>query len=97
MTRSELAFLSHAHAVAYTAMAAETPDTVPVGAAEALEAAALAEMPSMAVPCTIFLQRLRFGRHTPPMVVHAGRELRDAVVHAMAFVPVDAERVDIHG
>jgi hypothetical protein len=97
MTRSELAFLSHANAVAYTAMAAETPDRVPLGAAQALEAAALADMPAMAVPCTLFLQRLRAGRHTPPMVVHAGRELRDAVVQAMAFVPVDADRVDIHG
>lgn len=97
MTRSELAFLSQAHAVAHTAMTAEGADKVPLSAAEALEAAALADMPGMAVPCTLFVQRLRAGRHVPPMVVHAGRELRDAVVHAMAFVPVDAARVDIHG
>jgi hypothetical protein len=97
MTRSELALLSQAHAVALTAMVAEGAAQVPLGAAEALEAAALQDMPGFAVPCTLFLQRLRFGRHSAPMVIHAGREFRDAVVQAMAFVPVDAARVDIHG
>lgn len=97
MTRSELRFLSEAHAVALTAMNANAAIEVPLGAAAALEEAALADMPALAVPCTLFLQRLRTGRHTPPMVIHAGRELRDAVVRAMAFVPVDAGRVDIHG
>lgn len=97
MTRSELQFLSQAHAVALTAMTVNAPSEVPLGAAAALEAAALEDMPGLAVPCTLFLQRLRFGRHCAPMVIHAGRELRDAVVHAMAFVPVDADRVDIHG
>ena len=97
MKLSELRFLSYANAVAHVAMTAETPDKVPLRAAEALEQAALVQMPAMTVPCTLFLQRLRAGRHSPPMAVHAGRELRDAVVQAMAFVPVDAGRVDIHG
>jgi hypothetical protein len=97
MTRSELRFLSEANAVAMTAMTVNSAIEVPLGAAAALEAAALQDMPALAVPCTLFLQRLRAGRYSPPMVIHAGRDLRDAVVQAMAFVPVDAARVDIHG
>jgi hypothetical protein len=97
MTRAERQILSQAHAVALTAMVAESPSQVPVGAAEALESAALEDMPGFAVPCTIFLQRVRAGRHCQSTVIQAGRKLRDAVVQAMAFVPVDAARVDIHG
>lgn len=97
MTRAELALLSQAHAVAHLAMVAHETGRVPLGAAEALEASALAEMPGFAVPCSVFLQRLRFGRHDFVNVTDAGRDLRNAVARAMAFVPPDAHRVDIHG
>lgn len=97
MTRAELALLSQAHAVAYMAMAHVETGKLPIGAAKALEEAALAEMPGFAVPCTIFAQRLHQGRHNMEDVVQAGRELRNAVAKAMAYVPPDAHRVDIHG
>lgn len=97
MTRAELALLSQAHAVAYMAMSYAETGKMPIGAARALEEAALAEMPGFAVPCTVFAQRLHQGRHHFEDVVQAGRELRDAVARAMAFVPPDAHRVDIHG
>lgn len=97
MARGELALLSQANAVAYQAMVVHETGKVPLGAAEALETAALAEMPGFAVPCTVFLQRLRFGRHDFLNVADAGRDLRNAVSRAMAYVPPDANRVDIHG
>lgn len=97
MTRAELQLLSQAHAVAYMAMACVETGRVPVGAAEALAASALEDMPGFAVRCTVFLQRVRGGRHNFPGVVDAGRDLRNEVARAMAFVPPDAARVDIHG
>lgn len=97
MTRAELALLSQAHAVAYMAMAYVETGKLPIGAAKALEEAALVDMPGFAVPCTIFAQRLHLGRHNFDDVVQAGRELRNAVARAMAYVPPDAHRVDIHG
>jgi len=97
MTRAELALLSQAHAVAYMAMSYVETGKLPIGAAKALEEAALADMPGFAVPCTIFAQRLHQGRHNVGDVVEAGRDLRNAVARAMAYVPPDASRVDIHG
>jgi hypothetical protein len=97
MTRSDLALLSQAHAVAYMALAYAETGKLPMGAARALEAAALDEMPGFAVPCTLFAQRLHQGRHSIGEVVEAGRALRDAVARAMAYQPPDKHRVDIHG
>lgn len=97
MTRSELALLSQAHAVAYMAMSYVETGKMPIGAAKALEAAALVEMPGFVVPCTVFAQRLHLGRYNSDDVVQAGREFRDDVARAMAYVPPDADRVDIHG
>lgn len=97
MTRAELQLLSEANAVAHQAMVVHETGKVPLGAAEMLEKAALVEMPAFAVPCTVFRQRLRFGRHDFVNVIAAGRDLRNAVARAMAYVPPDAHRVDIHG
>lgn len=97
MTRSELAFLSQAHAVAMSAMVAPETGVVPVGAAAALETQAVASEPGYAVPCTLFLQRLRGARGQLDQASAAGRDLRDYVARAMAYVPPDAGRVDIHG
>jgi len=97
MTRVELAPLSQAHAVAYMAMAYVETGKLPIGAAKALEEAALADMPGFAVPCTVFAQRLHQARHNVADVVDAGRDLRNAVARQMAFVPPDAHRADIYG
>lgn len=97
MTRPELALLSEAHAVAYVAMAAYETGRVPVDAAEALVKAARAEMPGFVEPCEVFLGQIRTWRHHTQNVVSARKVLRDQVARAMAFRPVDAERVDIHG
>ena len=97
MTRSELAVLSQAHAVALTAIAVHELRQVPFSAAFALRELAAEDMPSFLRPCHKFREALResHGRFDP--VVAAGRELRDAVARAMAFVPHDINRVDIHG
>lgn len=98
MTRSELAFLSQAHAVALTAIVApETGTPAPMAAAFALREAAEAELPGLAPDCTRFVESLRASRGRLAEVAIAGRHLRTAVLQAMAFVPVDAGRVDIHG
>jgi hypothetical protein len=97
MTRGELAFLSQAHAVAFTAIAAPDLRCAPVAAAFALREAAAADMPVMVPACTLFVESIRASRGRLPEVADAGRQLRDAVAMAMAFVPVDAGRVDIHG
>lgn len=96
MTRSDLALLSQAHAVALNAMVA--PETRPalLSAAEALTASAAARLPDFAGACGQFHSRLRQSR-MPDQISAAGRDLRDAVTRAMAFRPVDANRVDIHG
>lgn len=98
MTRSELRILSDAHAVALAAMVApETGSPAPMAAAFALREAAAQELPAFAQDCTRFIESLRASRGRLPEVAIAGRHLRTAVLHAMAFVPVDSDRVDIHG
>lgn len=98
MTRSELRILSDAHAVALAAMVApETGTPAPLAAAFALCEAAGQELPDFAPDCTRFIEALRASRGRLPEVAVAGRHLRTAVLHAMAFVPHDIHRVDIHG
>jgi hypothetical protein len=98
LTRSELRILSDAHAVALAAMVApETGTPAPMAAAFALSEAAAVDLPAFAPACTRFVESLRASRGRLPEVAIAGRHLRTAVLHAMAFVPHDAQRVDIHG
>lgn len=97
MTRSELALLSQAHAVALTAMVAPETRAVPVAAAFALVDAAEREFPAFEPHCTRFVTRLRECHGILSQVAAAGRDLRDTVARAMVFVPPDAHRVDIHG
>jgi hypothetical protein len=98
VTRAELAFLSQAHAVALTAMVApETGTPAPMAAAFALREAAAEELPDLVPDCTRFVESLRESRGRLAEVAIAGRHLRTAVLHAMAFVPHDLNRVDIHG
>lgn len=97
MTRSELALLVQAHAVAYTAIAAPELRKSPFAAAFALHEAASVEMPLFAPACWRFLKDLRDCHGRFPEVAEAGRRFRDAVAEAMAFTPCDAKRVDIHG
>lgn len=97
MTRSELALLSQAHAVAYAAMAAGETRDVPMAAAFALREAASVEFPGFVPACTRFLEHLRASHGVLAPVVAAGRVLRDAVTAAMVFVPADIARVDVHG
>ena len=97
MTRSELQFLSHAHAVAYAALAAQETRAVPMSAAFALAEAAAVDLPGLAPDCGRFVQALRDSHGRLEEVALAGRRFRDAVTSAMAFVPHDIGRVDIHG
>lgn len=97
MTRSELAFLSQAHAVALTAMVAPETRDVPMAAAYALREAAALDMPDFVPSCTRFVEHLRASHGVLGPVAAAGRALRDDVTRAMVFVPRDAARVDIHG
>lgn len=97
MTRVELAFLSNAHAVALSAMVAEETRAVPFAAARVLVESAAVEMPELARPCAAFHARLQSSHGRLRDVADAGRALRDAVAGAMAFRPVDAQRVDLHG
>jgi hypothetical protein len=98
MTRSELRILSDAHAVALAAMVApETGTPAPMAAAFALREAAALDLPDFAEACTRFVEALRDSRGRLVEVAVAGRHLRTAVLHAMAFVPHDIGRVDIHG
>jgi uncharacterized membrane protein len=98
MTRSELRILSDAHAVALAAMVApETGTPAPMAAAFALREAAATDLPEFAPDCTRFVEALRDSRGRLVEVATAGRQLRTAVLHAMAFVPHDIGRVDIHG
>ncbi len=98
MTRSELRILSDAHAVALAAMVApETGTPAPMAAAFALHEAAAQELPEFAPDCSRFVESLRASRGRLAEVALAGRHLRTAVLHAMAFVPADRHRVDIHG
>jgi hypothetical protein len=97
MTRSELAFLSQAHAVALTAMVAPETKAVPMAAAYALREAALSDVPGLLCAADRFIADLRASHGRLDHVRRAGVILRQAVTEAMAFVPVDADRVDIHG
>ncbi len=98
MTRSELRILSDAHAVALAAIVApETGTPAPMAAAFALCEAAVTDLPEFVPDCTRFVESLRASRGRLTEVAIAGRHLRTAVLHAMAFVPHDLHRVDIHG
>lgn len=97
MTRAELQFLSQAHAVALLAMVAPETRAVPLAAAFALREAAAQDLPEFVPVCTRFVEHLRASRGILAPVAAAGRALRDDVSRAMAFVPRDAGRVDIHG
>ena len=97
MTRSELRVLSDAHAVALTAMVAPESRIAPVAAAFALHEAAAADLPSFAPACARFVEELRASHGRLDQVRRAGFCLRDAVSRAMAFVPIDQHRADIHG
>jgi len=97
MTRSELQLLSNAHAVAYAALAAQETRAVPMAAAFALREAAEFDLPEFAPDCTRFVEDLRGSHGRLDEVALAGRRCRDAVTVAMAFVPRDIGRVDIHG
>lgn len=97
MTRGELAFLSQAHAVAMTAMVAGESRVCPVAAAFALREAAAVDLPGLVPACTRFVEDIRASHGHLDRVAAAGRVLRDAVALAMAFVPHDIGRVDIHG
>lgn len=97
MTRSELAFLSQAHAVAMSAMVAPETRAVPMAAAFALREVAASEFPGFRFTCNRFCEALSASHGKLVEVAMAGRTLRDAVTKAMVFVPVDAGRVDIHG
>lgn len=97
MTRAELALLSQAHAVAMTAMVAPESRVSPVAAAFALHEAVAADLPSFAPAAQRFVEDIRASHGRLDQVKRAGLLLRDAVSRAMAFVPHDAARVDIHG
>jgi hypothetical protein len=95
MTRDQLALLSQAHAVAMTAMVAPETRAVPMQAARVLHRA-LADSP-LADECARFTAQLVMAHGDLTLVASAGRVMRDAVARAMAYVPPDIARVDIHG
>lgn len=98
VTRAELSILSQAQFVAFFAMAVpETRNLAPLKAAQALHEAASVDLPGFAPACHRFLEHLRASRGRPMEVRSAGQALQGAVAQAMAFVPCDAGRVDIHG
>ncbi len=98
MTRSQLACLSRTHALALTAIVApETGTPPPMAAALALREAARHDLPELVETCTRFVEALRDSHGRLPDVAVAGRQLRTAVLGALAFVPHDLHRVDIHG
>ena len=97
MTRSELALLSQAHAVAMTAMVAPESRVVPVKEARELHEAAAVDLPSFLPACARFVENIRTSHGHLDRVAAAGRAFRDAATRAMAFVPHDIGRVDIHG
>ncbi len=105
MNRLELSILSQAHAVAMTAMVAEETGHVPVHSAYQLcyivfdDGADIdrPDWPAFQTACRRFLIVMQQGRSDLGWIARAGREMRDAVARAMAFVPVDINRVDIHG
>lgn len=98
MTRSEQAFLSQAHAVAMTAVAAADSRVAPDRkAAFALPQAAAVDLPGLVPACNRFVEDIRASHGHLDRVAAAGRAFRDSVLLAMSFVPHDIGRVDIHG
>lgn len=95
MTRSELSRLSEAHAVAMTAMVAPETKAVPLPAARALHRRMAGT--ALEPECARFTAQLAMAHGDLGLVASAGRIMRDAVAQAMAYVPPDAGRVDIHG
>lgn len=97
MTRAELRIISRCHAVALAALVAPQTGRVPLDAAAALAADALAVLPPLAGDCARFHADLRAAHGDAARVQAAGTVFREAVCGALAFRPVDAGRVDIHG
>lgn len=97
MTRAELRILSRCHAVAALALAAAETGHVPLAAAAALAEDVPAGLPALAGDCARFHADLRAAHGDARRVRRAGQVFRDAVRGALAFRPVDAGRVDIHG
>jgi hypothetical protein len=97
MTRSELRVLSEVHAMAMAAMVAPQTQSFPMDEALRLLDRAAVDRPGLAPDCHRFVEALRDSRGAFPEVALAGRALRDATLRALAFVPVDLARVDIHG
>lgn len=95
MTRAELALLSQAHAVAMTAMVAPETRAVPLTAARVLHRELRDHR--LAEACARFTAHLVSAHGDLNRVSAAGRALRDRVAEAMAYVPPDIDRVDIHG
>lgn len=97
MTRFDLSLLSEAHAVAMTAMIAPETKAIPFRAARELHRRAASEVPDFVGECARFTAQLHMAHGDLDLVASAGRVMRDAVARAMAYVPPDAHRVDIHG
>jgi hypothetical protein len=95
MNRAELAILSQAHAVAMTAMVAPETREIPLTAARVLHRELRDHR--LAEDCARFTAELHLAHGDLMRVASAGRMLRDAVASAMAYVPPDIQRVDIHG
>jgi hypothetical protein len=97
MTRFDLSLLSQAHAVALTAMVAPETRAIPIPAARELHRRVSAARVPLVDECARFTAQLHLAHGDLTLVASAGRLLRDAVAQAMAYVPPDADRVDIHG
>lgn len=95
MTRAELALLSQAHAVAMTAMVAPETRTIPLTAARVLHHQLRDHR--LAEACARFTAHLISAHGDLDKVAAAGRAMRDSVAEALAYVPPDIHRVDIHG
>lgn len=97
MTRFDLSLLSQAHAVAMTAMVAPETKAVPLPAARELHRRVAEAAIPLADECARFTAQLHMAHGDLNLVASASRVMRDAVAQAMAYTPVDANRVDIHG
>lgn len=97
MTRAELRIISQCYAVASMAVVVAETGCVPLAAAAALAEDVPAGLPALAGPCARFHADLRAAHGDVLRVRRAGQVFRDAVFGALAFRPVDAGRVDIHG
>ena len=63
----------------------------------ALREAAAIDLPGLVPACNRFVEDIHASHGHLDRVAAAGRVLRDAVLLAMAFLPHDIGRVDIHG